>query len=427
MWIAALGAMAAIYVLFEPDHDPLRVELGDAPLFHAGRDVAPPATRLTLPVGDDEASPALARGGRRHTGRSPFRGPAHPERRWVYAAGERITGQAVVGPGGTIYVGDHARHLHAIGSGGERLWRVHLFGPVWSAAALADGVVYVGSDADAFFALGADDGKTRWRLQADGDVDGAVSFAPDGSLRFTGGRDLYSVTPAGEVRWRFRARSPFLLSAPAVDEDGTAYVGATDRYLYAVAADGRARWEHPTGGAISSSPVIGDDGTIYVGSDDQHVHAVSRDGELRWRQTLGGHVRAPVALGRNGDVIAGVYGPDARVVSLDAESGALRWSFPVGVDASEQVGVASGPLVDVDGNIYFGAYDEYVYSISAAGALRWVHRVGADVDAAPILTPEGLLLIGADDGQLYAIGEASGDAADERDGGPEAAVPGALL
>src|SRR5690606_13779158 len=66
MWIAALGAMAAIYVLFEPDHDPLRVETGDAPIFRAGQDRAPSASRLALPVGEDEASPALARGGRRH-------------------------------------------------------------------------------------------------------------------------------------------------------------------------------------------------------------------------------------------------------------------------------------------------------------------------------------------------------------------------
>lgn len=407
MWIAAFVAAVGIYLVFEPPKDALRRAPDEAPIYVAGEDRAPAEDRGELPVGEDQASPALCRGGRRHTGRSPYRGPARPERRWVYEATGRVTGQAVVADDGTIYVGDHGRTLHAISPSGERRWTARTFGPVWSAPAVVGEVVYAGSDADALFALNAADGSVRWRLHADGDVDGSVAVAPDGSLRVAGGRDLYSVTPSGEVRWRFRARRPFLLSTPAVDEDGTAYIGSVDHRLYAVAADGRMRWEYRTGGEISSTPVIGDDGTIYFGSDDEHVHAVTRDGRLRWRRDLDGFVRAPVALGRDGSVIAGVYGPEPRVVSLDAESGEPRWYFPVGFDEPEEAGIASGPLVDAGGDIYFGAQDDYVYSLTSRGRLRWIHKVGGDVDAAPILTPEGLLLIGSDDGRLYAIGEAA--------------------
>ena len=411
MWIAALVAVGAIYLVFEPPaQDPLDVGADEAPIHEAGADRAPEEARGALPVGEDQGSPALGRGGRRRTGRSPFRGPARPERRWRYAAGGRVTGQAVVGEDGTIYVGDHSRTLHALSPAGERRWTARAFGPVWSAPAVVGDVVYFGSDADAFFALDAAEGAVRWRLHAEGDVDGSVAIAPDGSLRFAGGRDLYCVSPSGEVRWRFRARRPFLLSTPAIDEDGTAYIGAMDHRMYAVAADGRMRWEHRTEGEISSSPVIGDDGTIYFGSDDGHVYALSRDGERRWRRHLDGFVRAPVALGRDGSILAGVYGPEPRVVSLDAETGDPRWYFPVGFEQPAEVGIASGPLVDADGNIYFGAQDDYIYSITPRGRLRWIHQVGGDVDAAPILTPEGLLLVGSDDGFLYAIGDAPEEA-----------------
>lgn len=431
MWVAAFAAMGGIYAFLEPADDPRRVDTDAAPIFHAGRDLAPREAPVELAVGPDEGSTALYRGGRRHTGRSPYHGPVRPALRFRYRARGRVTGQAVIGPDGSVYVGDHGRYVHAISPTGEPRWTAHAFGPIWSAPAIADGVVFVGSDADAFFAFDSADGSVRWRLRADGDADGSVAFAPDGTLRFTGGRDLYSVTPSGEVRWRFRARRPFLISTPAIDEDGTAYVGAIDHFMYAVAADGRMRWEYRTQGEISSSPVIGDDATIYFGSDDEHVYALTRDGALRWRTHVDGYVRAPVALGRDGSVIAAVYGPATRLVALDAATGEPRWDFPVGGPRSAEAGIASGPLVDAGGYIYFGAQDDFLYSITPRGTLRWVFRLGGDIDAAPILTPEGVLLVGCDDGYLYAVGDAPAQAgADagrhDRDAGPNAgsqAVP----
>jgi hypothetical protein len=34
----------------------------------------------------------------------------------------------------------------------------------------------------------------------------------------------------------------------------------------------------------------------------------------------------------------------------------------------------------------------------------WKLRTGGDVDAPLVITPKGLLLIGSDDGKLYAVG-----------------------
>jgi outer membrane protein assembly factor BamB len=424
MWIAALGAIAAIYFNLEPERDGTRTRQGgEAPTFVAGEDLAPETSRGELAVAEERGSPGHFRGGPRHTGRSPFVGPAHAARSWRYDAGGRITAQPVVAPDGTIYVGAHDHRLHAIGPEGEGRWSKDLHHRIWSAAAVGDdGTVLVGSDVGALFALDPADGSTRWRVRAEGDADGPVTLAPDGTIHFAAGPHVYALAPGGEVRWRFEARGPFLLSSPAVDVDGTVYAGSIDDRVYAVAADGRMRWDYETGGDVSSSPVIGDDGTLYFGSDDGHVHALTRDGERRWRTHLDGYVRAPVALGRNGDVIAAVYGPQPRVVSLDAEDGSLRWYFPVTVSETSEIGVASGPLVDAEGNIYFGAHDDFLYSITGDGELRWIHQTGADIDSAPILTAEGLLLVGCDDGHLYAIE----DDPEARDAGApgDAAPPG---
>ncbi|HJL18207.1 MAG TPA: PQQ-binding-like beta-propeller repeat protein, partial [Sandaracinaceae bacterium LLY-WYZ-13_1] len=405
MWAVALGGIALIYFTFEPERDERTRQGRDAPTYVAGEDLAEgEGSRAALEVREERGSPRFYRGGPRHTGRSPFVGPAQAARAWRYDAGGRITAQPVVGEDGTVYVGAHDHRMHAIGPGGAGRWAVDLGHRIWSAAAvLDDGTVVVGSDAAVLYALDPADGSVRWRVRARSDADGPVTLAPDGTLHFAAGPHLYALDADGTVRWRFEARGPFLLSSPAVDADGTGYIGSIDDHVYAVAADGRMRWAVETGENVSSSPAIGDDGTIFFGSDDGHVYAVSRDGERRWRTHVDGFVRAPVALGLDENVIAAVYGPRPRVVSLDAADGSERWSFPVGVSENPEIGIASGPLVDAEGHVYFGAHDDFLYSVSREGELRWIHETGADIDSAPILTPQGLLLVGCDDGHLYAI------------------------
>jgi outer membrane protein assembly factor BamB len=237
---------------------------------------------------------------------------------------------------------------------------------------------------------------------ARGDVDTGIAFAPDGSLIFAAGEDVWSVGRDGTPRWRFHARIK-IYSAPAIDDDGTVYVGAQDDFFYAIAPDGRLRWRVEIHDDVDSSPVIGDDGTIYFGSDNREVQALDRNGRELWRADVGGYVRAPLSLGRRGDVLVPVFGPTPRLVSLDARTGEERWSFSVDAGASSDLGVGTAPLVDVDGNIYFGADDGFIYAISADGALRWVHHTEDRVDSDPVLGLDGTLYVGSDDDHLYAI------------------------
>ncbi|MGE0792076.1 MAG: PQQ-binding-like beta-propeller repeat protein [Sandaracinaceae bacterium] len=407
MWVAALGAIAFIYSTLEPTpREGERRDTGEAPTYVAGEDIAPSESRLELAVGDDPMRLDRYRGGNRHTGRSRFVGPSRPTRIFRAQLGGRISAQAVIGEDGTIYVGAHDQRFHALAPDGTERWSAEVHHRAWSAAAILEGGdLVVGSDADALFRFARDDGHPVWRVETEGDADGAVGIGDDGTIYFTGGPHLYAIDADGHVRWRFRARGAFLLSSPAIDSDGTLYIGSIDDHLYAIASDGRMRWDYETGADVSSSPVIGDAGLIYIGSDDQHVHAVDRDGQLAWKTHVDGYVRAPVALGRNGDVIAAIYGPQPRVVSLDASDGELRWYFPVAVSESPEIGVASGPIVDAEGSIYFGAHDDYVYALSSQGELRWIERTGGDVDAAPILREDGTIIVGCDDGILYAIGD----------------------
>ena len=403
LWVGAIGAVVFLWLARRSADDP-------APALQPpGVPVRGPADRATdgartleqlppLPSGP----PAVYRLDRRHSGRSPYVGPSAAIAAWTFETRGRITAQAVVREPGRIYVASHDGNLYALDEHGNERWRYGLGGPVWSTPAVdSRGNVYVGSDAGVMTSLDPE-GKLRWRMDVKGDADTGVVFAPSGRLHFGAGQDLWSMEADGTVVWRYHANGK-LFSTPAVDDDGTVYVGSQDDHLYAIAPDGRLRWSFRTGDDVDSSPVLADSGQIYFGSDDHRLYCVSRDGEARWSTDLEGFIRAPAAMGADGSILVGVYGPRPRLVALDPADGEIRWFFPVTIADSRDTGIDSGALVDRDGNLYFGAHDDYLYALTKEGDLRFIYGTDGDIVASPILTESGLLLFGSDDQRLHAL------------------------
>jgi len=413
MWATALAAMGVIYVTQERGRDPRARSGDDARILTPDADRAPPAAgapdgrpaAATQPASrrpPPPGAPRQFRGDARHTANSSLAGPTDGAEVWSVETGGHVSGQPVVGPDGTVYFGSHDHHLYAVDPTGRVLFRRDLGGEVYSTPALVEGRLFVGSDADFFFCLDARSGEVQWHLRTDDDADTGVAVAPDGTLVFGAGRDVFAVTPQGQVRWRFRTGLK-VFSTPAIDDDGTIYFGSQDDHLYALAPDGRMRWRFQARDDVDGSPTIGDDGTIYFGSDDHHVYALRPDGTTLWSTDVDGDVRAPLALGRDGSVLAGVFAPRPRLVALDPGTGSERWDFAVTASDSA-ASVTSGPLVDRDGRIYFGADDDFVYALEPGGRMRWFVRTGGNVDGEPVLAADGLLLVGSDDHRLHAIG-----------------------
>jgi outer membrane protein assembly factor BamB len=194
-------------------------------------------------------------------------------------------------------------------------------------------------------------------------------------------------------------------SSPAVADDGTVYVGSQDHFLYAIGAGGKVNWRTDLGADVDSSPAIEDDGTVVAGSDKGDVVAISPlDGTILWRANVGGYVRGALSIGRDGTIFAGTYGPTPHMVALEPETGRVVFRFPVRGTGAPEFGIHGGPVEDKDGRLYFGAQDDHAYALSAEGTLLWKFKTGGDVDAPLVITERGLLLVGSDDGKLYALG-----------------------
>ena len=108
------------------------------------------------------------------------------------------------------------------------------------------------------------------------------------------GRTTYLGPTSPDKKWDFEIGDAGP-SSPAIDSDGTIYVGSNDHRLYALKPDGTKKWEFATGGKVQSSPAIASDGTIYFGSLDNKLYAVKPNGTKKWE----------FATGDVGDILSG--------------------------------------------------------------------------------------------------------------------------
>jgi outer membrane protein assembly factor BamB len=144
---------------------------------------------------------------------------------------------------------------------------------------------------------------------------------------------------------------------------------STARGLYALDANtGETVWRFDTQMPMGHSPtVVGD--TVYVGGFDRKIHALNADsGALRWSFSgaQAGFSVNPLVV--EGKVFAG--NRDGRFYALDAGNGALKWQYPPANKA------AVGPILTSaaysNGIIYFASNDNHAYALNAAnGNLVW--------------------------------------------------------
>ena len=96
-----------------------------------------------------------------------------------------------------------------------------------------------------------------------------------------------------------------LMPGSAFTPDSAALVTSFDGNLYSLDPAGNVRWVLPTGGRVASSPVLDAAGVVYFGSQDDRLYAVTLDGDVRWNVEFPTDVDASVAITRAGTLVVG--------------------------------------------------------------------------------------------------------------------------
>ncbi len=335
------------------------------------------------------------------------------------------------------------------------LWKFNTGGGVYSSAAVVNGVVYVGSTDQYFFALNAADGKQIWNyITPNSTSPGVFSSAAvlNGVVYVGGGSVVYAFNASnGAVLWQYsNGGTQPIESSPAV-ANGIVFIGSSDTprggYITALnASTGALVWSYNVRGAVASSPAVVNDvvyvgnppslyafnattgavlwdyasaatgssaptvvnGVLYVGStwsDSVDAFDASNGAEI-WNYSTSVDVGSSPAVA-DGVVYVGSAGNslaalnEGKVYALNATNGNKIWSFTPLINSGENA-VFSSPAV-VDGVVFVGSFNGNVYALNASnGAELWNYATGNIVFSSPAVA-DGVIYIGSNDGNLYAL------------------------
>lgn len=134
-------------------------------------------------------------------------------------------------------------------------------------------------------------------------------------------------------------------------------------------------------------------------------------GHILWQHaTNGGDWGAIAADTNTHTVFSGVGNPANQVLSLNATTGALNWSYSVPNSGGDD-DVGSGITV-ANGLVYADSKNGNLYALNeSTGTLAWSTPVGtANIGnvSAPTIGPDGTLYVGSLDSNLYALNSTTG-------------------
>ncbi|MDY6835093.1 MAG: PKD domain-containing protein [Chloroflexota bacterium] len=346
------------------------------------------------------------------TGRSYYSGPQNHSLYWSYDIGGAsdlpgIASSPAISADDTIYVGTADGSILALNPNGTQKWAFdtgdYVSTAEWilsSPAIGQDGTIYFGSQ------------------EPQGNGEDLVPDQQDGTL--------WALDSNGNLKWKYDTQG-WILSSPAIDDDGIIYFGSGDGYIYALRPDvdlsqgERGKWTFNTQDWILSSPAIGMDGTIYIGSQGEsadiydpasgHLWAIDPDnGSKIWDYSTVGGVLSSPAVGDDGTIYFGTS--DGKFYALNS-SGTPKWNTPY--NTSERI--VSSPAIGLDGTVYFGSQeppgwredpdpnrqDGNLWAIHPDGSLKWSYSTSGWILSSPAIDPDGVIYFGCGNSRLYAI------------------------
>ena len=137
-------------------------------------------------------------------------------------------------------------------------------------------------------------------------------------------------------------------SAPAIGADGTIYIGSGEKVFAVDPADGSvlSGWPFATADLVKATPVVDAvNNNIYVGSLDDNLYAISPNGLEQWRLQTNGDLVSSAVLDENRILYQGSM--DGVLYALQAQNGAVQWTYPAGA------GIAETPVLAGNGTLYF--------------------------------------------------------------------------
>jgi len=216
-----------------------------------------------------------------------------------------------------------------------------------------------------------------------------------GDLVVFGCRDgsIYAFTQTGETAWRYETgdgvgASPFCVSGRVIGANYSGDVVCLDL------EKGSEIWSFAARDKIVSSPRVRGNMVLIATMQGNLMALDLKEGRRLWARKIGKGIWATSTIGEDYIITATT---DGSLVKLN-HGGDILWSAKPGG------GIRSTPLcIEKEDLVVFGTRDKYLYGYSLSGGdLMWRYMCGGEVNAPPVLAGSSIL-VGSDDGNLYAV------------------------
>ncbi len=317
---------------------------------------------------------------------------------WAFEAGEAIESSAAIADG-VVYVGTQSSELLALNlSDGSLRWRYKASEGIGeSSPCVSNGVVYIGDLSGVVHAVNVKDGTSLWTFKTAGEIKSSPVAVDDRVLIGSYDESLYCLNArTGKKIWDFRISGPVHCTVSI--RNGIAYVSGCDEVFRAVRVeDGKEMFTVSSGAYTGASPALQAD-QAYFGTFSNEVLSVN----LKSRQVVWHYENkdrqfpfySSSALS-DGKVVLG--GRDKLVHCLEAATGKPLWTF------ATKARVDSSPAI-AGGRVYIGSNDGWFYVLElSTGKKLWDFEAGAALSASPAIA-NGRVVIGSQDGRLYCFG-----------------------
>ena len=337
-------------------------------------------------------------------GRSASDAPSKPALKWTFKAGKPVVGGAAVAAD-RVFFGDNGGVIHCLGlADGKEIWSLKTDSAIEAIPLILDGTCYVGAADGRLYALDIADGKKKWEpFETQDKILASASWAKDpasdkkwilvGSYDFS----FYALDAAtGKQLWKVETEN-FINSTPTITAGGLALFGGCDAQMHVVSLKEQKEIRKLDAEAYipGSAAAIGTE--VYFGSDARKVYAFNVNNEKplwTYRDRNFSYFSSPAI---SEDIVL-IGARDKRLHCLDRKTGEARWTFATKGD------IDSSPVLCKDGAAIFGSMDGRLYCVeTATGKERWRYEIGSDIAASPAIS-KGLIIIGANDGNVYCIG-----------------------
>jgi outer membrane protein assembly factor BamB len=316
---------------------------------------------------------------------------------WTYEAGEPIESSAAIA-NGLVFVGSESGELHAVElATGKLRWKYKAAAAIGeSSPAVRAGIVYIGDLGGTLHAVDAADGNVAWTFKSGSEIRSSPVVA-DGKVLFGSYDENFYALDArtGALRWKVQTNGP--VHSTAAIADGLAHISGCDENFRAIRiADGAEVYSIASGAYTGASPAL-EGKWAFFGTFNNDVLGVDLAArKVAWRyehpeRQFPFYASAAVAEGR---VVVG--GRDKMIHALDARTGKELWTFTTRARVESSAVIAGG-------RVYVGSNDGRFYVLDfAKGTKLWEFNAGAPLSASPAMA-DGYVVIGAQDGRLYAF------------------------